>query len=78
MPFLTTTILKISIIILAASHIAIAGPVPDLLGSAISAGGGEQVSGGSVSGSNRAAGGDPSLAGLDVLELLSGMCCWSR
>ncbi|KAF8807206.1 hypothetical protein BYT27DRAFT_7189290 [Phlegmacium glaucopus] len=68
MPFLSST-LKISLIIFAASHIVIAGPVPDLLGSALS---GEQVSGGSVHGSNQAAGGDSLLSGLGVLNLLSG------
>jgi len=66
MPFLFTT-LKIFLVIFFASHIAIAGPLPDLFSSE-----GAQVSGGSVFGPNRAAGGDSLLSGLDLLELLSG------
>lgn len=66
MPFF---LIKISLIIFAASHIAIAGPVPDVLGSAIAVKArAEQVSGGSVYSSSQ---GD-SARGLDLLELLSG------
>lgn len=67
MPFLFAT-LKIFLVIFLASHIAIAGPLPDLFSSE-----GAQVSGGSVSSPNQAAGGDSLLSGFDLLELLSGM-----
>jgi hypothetical protein len=65
MHFLSTALIKISLILFAASHIAIAGPVPDV-GNNISLRGREELSGGSESSSNNDAGGD-------VLVSLSGM-----
>ena len=62
MPFSSTTLIKAFLIIFAASHIAIAGPVPDSILSARA----EQAPGGSVSSSNQPAGRNP------LLELLSG------
>jgi hypothetical protein len=67
MPFLSTA-LKISLIIIAASHIAIASPVPELIDNGLSA---RQASGGSV---NKATDGDSLLEGVEVLNIFSGMC----
>jgi hypothetical protein len=57
MHFLSTTLIKVSLILFAASHIAIAGPVPDV-GNDISVGDRERISGGSVSNSNQDEAGD--------------------
>jgi hypothetical protein len=58
MAFLSTTLIKIFLILFVSSYIAIAGPVPDVVGNGLSIEGREQASGGSVSSSKQAAGGD--------------------
>ena len=56
MAFLSNTLIKIFLILFVSSHIAIAGPVA--VGNNLQIVGREQASGGSVSSSRQAAGGD--------------------
>ena len=73
MTFLSTPLIKIFLILFVTSYIAIAGPVPDVVGNDLSVAGREQASGGSVSSSKQAAGGDSLLSGGDFLGP-SGTC----
>jgi hypothetical protein len=67
MTFLSITLNKIFLILFVTSYIAIAGPVPDVVGIDLSVEGREQASGGSVSSSRQAAGGDSFLSEGDFL-----------
>ena len=68
MSFLSTALIKIFLILFITSYIAIAGPVPDKFSNDLSVEGREQASGGSVSSSKQAAGGDSLLSDGDFLE----------
>ena len=73
MTFLFTTLIKIFLVLFVGSYIAIAGPVPDVVGNDLSVEGREQVSGRSVPSSKQAAGGDSLLSDGDFLGP-SGTC----
>ena len=73
MTFLSITLIKIFLILFVTSYIAIAGPVPDVVGINLSVERREQASGGSVSSSRQAAGGDFLLSEGDFLGR-SGTC----
>ena len=75
MTFLSTTLIKIFLILFVASYIpiAIAGPVPDVVGNDLSVNGREQASDQSASSSKQAAGGDFLLSSGDFLGP-SGTC----
>jgi hypothetical protein len=63
MSFLSTTFIRFFLILFVASYIAIAGPVPDVVGNDLSIEGREQASDRSESSSRQAAGGDFLLSG---------------
>jgi hypothetical protein len=67
MTFLSISLIKIFLVLFVTSYIAIAGPVPDVVGNDLSVVGRAQAAGGSVYGSKNAAGGDSLLSDGDFL-----------